>query len=168
MEYEENKGAIISTCGHYRYSLWRKWGYDERNLHIIMLNPSTADANEDDPTIRRCIGFAKDNGHSGIFISNLFALRTSDPKVLYRHPHPVSDPHRANKNDVHIRLNDMECCRTIFAWGAHGSHKHRDIQIIDRFPGAGCLGFTLAGHPKHPLYLPKNSPIVAYKPLKTA
>lgn len=77
-----DKGAIISGCGKYRYSLWRTWDKKLPKVMFIMLNPSTADAYEDDPTIRRCINFAKSWGYGGIVVGNLFAYRATNPKKL--------------------------------------------------------------------------------------
>lgn len=83
------KSAIISECGKYRYSLSRIWDENKANVLFIMLNPSTADGDVDDPTIRRCIGFAKSWGYGGIYVGNLFAYRATDPKELLKVENPI-------------------------------------------------------------------------------
>lgn len=81
-------GAAIA--GEYRYKLWRVTGAPGTSVALfVMLNPSTADATDDDPTIRRCIRFARDWGHARLLVANLYALRATDPRALSRHPDPV-------------------------------------------------------------------------------
>ncbi len=82
------KEAVISDCGRYRYRLTRRWG-DGPLLSFIMLNPSTADAEVDDPTIRRCMGFARRDGYGGIVVGNLYAFRTTKPKALFAADNPL-------------------------------------------------------------------------------
>lgn len=79
---EQLRGAVISDDGRYRYRLWRTWAPELPRMAWIMLNPSTADAEVDDPTIRRCVGFAKREGCGGIEVVNLYAYRSTDPSVL--------------------------------------------------------------------------------------
>ena len=82
MQQLTEAGALLSSCGTYRYRLWRYWHTEREPLIFIMLNPSTADAMQDDPTIRKCIGFAKRLGFGGIEVVNLFAYRATDPRDL--------------------------------------------------------------------------------------
>src|SRR5262245_19133112 len=93
----QTKEALISPCGLYRYWLTRTWDNSLRRVCWVMLNPSTADAEQDDPTIRRCVGFARSWGAGGIIVVNLFAFRASDPKALLRAADPVGPD-----NDGHI------------------------------------------------------------------
>ncbi len=79
----DERSAIISECGKYRYWLWRRWSHAPI-LCFVLLNPSTADGMKDDPTVRKCIGFAKLNGFGGIGIANLFAWRATEPRELVR------------------------------------------------------------------------------------
>ncbi len=143
------RDAAISDCGKYRWSLSRCWKEtsDRDWLGWIMLNPSVADAGRDDPTIRRCMAFAKDWGFNGIAVRNLFALRATDPTELYKAADPVG-------------IVDG-CPLVIAAWGTLGSLRGRDRQVIDLFVQRGvtlkCLGKTQAGHPRHPLYVPANA-----------
>lgn len=76
------KGAQLSDCGKYRYALWRCWSFAEGLLIFVMCNPSTADADKDDATIRKCVGFAKRLGFGGISVVNLCPIRSTDPKLL--------------------------------------------------------------------------------------
>ena len=86
------KGAIISDCQKYRYALWRNWDLSKDKVMFIGLNPSTADHIEDDPTIRRCIGFAKSWGYGGLYMMNLFSYRTSNPSKLKNVKDPIGNP----------------------------------------------------------------------------
>src|SRR3954468_18218250 len=112
----DQRGAILSDDGLYRYRLWRIWDDLAPVMVWVMLNPSTADADVDDPTIRKCIGFAKRHRHGGIILANLFAWRTTDPRELPRAADPVGPA-----NDEHIRW----ACRApllatvVAGWGSH-------------------------------------------------
>lgn len=116
----------------------------------IMLNPSTADAALDDPTIRRCIGFSQRWGFGGLVVVNLFALRATDPKELLKHRSPIGD-----RNDAFIKMAIEGCALTVCAWGTAGNFMQRDEQVKNLLNGHKPvhLGLTKNGHPKHPLYL---------------
>ena len=103
--------AVLSECGSYRYALTREWA-DGKCVAWLMLNPSTADADIDDPTIRRCIGFARQWGYGRLVVVNLFALRATDPRVLVRNADPVG-----SKNDFYIAKAMKEAQEVICAWG---------------------------------------------------
>ncbi|MBF6333571.1 DUF1643 domain-containing protein [Nocardia transvalensis] len=146
---EEHRSAILSPCGTYRYELTRRWSPGPL-AGWIMLNPSTADADVDDPTVRRCIAFARGWGYGGIVIRNLYALRASDPRELDDHPAPVGPD-----NDDHL----SHCGReelTVLAWGSRGGD--RGLAVMERLARQGVplhqLAMTAAGQPRHPLYLP--------------
>lgn len=145
-------GATISEDGLYRYDLFRRWHHDGENILWIMLNPSTADASIDDPTIRRVVGFSKRWGYTTAWVVNLFALRATDPKELKRAADPVG-----MLNDYVIRDRIEKADAIVAAWGAHGDYKLRSMEIerivnnMDR--RLLCLGVTQAGHPRHPLYV---------------
>ena len=141
--------ADISDCGCYRWSLTRIWNEDQPPLVCIGLNPSTADAPKDDPTIRRCIGFSRRNGNGGIVMINLFAFRSTDSKVLRELEDPVGI-----KNDHTIRFFS-ENNRTILAWGNETSFMRSRVAAVIgmlRRP-LFCLGKTKNGSPRHPLYV---------------
>lgn len=153
---EPTSGAVFSDCGTYRYRLWRTWGDGER-VAFCMLNPSTATEVENDPTIRRCIGFAKDLGFRGLVVVNLFALRSTDPAALLEHPEPIGP-----KNLKHIVETARECSRVVAAWGAHKAAEERGPSLANFLRGhhdveLACLGKTKSGAPRHPLYLRKDA-----------
>lgn len=147
------KGAIISDCGQYRYSLWRIWDEDKPRVLFIMLNPSTADESKDDPTIRRCIGFAKSWGYGGFYVGNLFAYRSSSPKDLLSATHP-----KGLHNYAHLVDMESKCEKVVFAWGNGPILKKLKIELPTETVGkapAYCIALSKDGTPKHPLYLPK-------------
>lgn len=150
--------AVISDCGRYRYELIRRWGNDPM-LEFIMLNPSTADANKDDPTIRRCIGFAKRWGYGALVVRNLYAYRATSPTILAAADDPIGP-----LNAAYLGNNIAHC--TVVAWGANPAVAGwlqgypYDITKSLRRPRFVCLGLTTKGHPRHPLYIPSSfSPI---------
>jgi hypothetical protein len=148
--------AVISPCGLYRYTLDRSWSGAPRGVvNWIMLNPSTADANTDDPTIRRVIAFTWSWGYCDLVVTNLFALRSTDPDRLRRALDPIGP-----ENDRHILEAAMQAQLVVCAWGAHGSYLGRDKAVLAMLRGRGikphALKLTLAGRPVHPLYLPSH------------
>lgn len=152
-------GAILSDDQRYRYLLDRTWLPEATKLTFVMLNPSTADAAEDDPTIRRCIGFAKREGFGGIRVVNLYAFRATDPKVMLREIDPVGPG-----NDNHITGACLD--RTVVvAWGANAApHRAREVlRILNRCNArVFSLGTTASGAPRHPLYVKGDQPLVPY------
>ena len=143
------RAAVLSDCGRYRYRLWRKWADSEhRPILWVMLNPSTADAEIDDPTIRRCMQFSKRWGYGAMWVGNLYAFRSSDPSVLWGMG--ASEAHGPD-NARHLRGMANESALTVCAWGAPGSNGtpgHRDYWSPG---GLWCIGRTKDGFPKHPL-----------------
>lgn len=152
VEPEIRGDAQFSKCGRYRYWLFREWNFHGDWCAFIMLNPSTATATEDDPTIRRCIGFARAWGFGAVEIVNLFAWRATDPADLKKATDPVGElTDRAILAGADIRK------LVVAAWGVHGAHMGRDEQVREMLGEEGIvlhhLGLTKDGHPKHPLYL---------------
>jgi hypothetical protein len=149
---QETSSAVLSPCGTYRYQLRRQWG-DDLTCGWVMLNPSTADADVNDPTIRRCISFARSWGYDGIIVVNLFALRATNPRQLKVHPDPIGE------NDRYIESAVTEMDMVICAWGAHPFAAKRAPKVIDILrkyracPEVCCLGTTRDGLPRHPLYV---------------
>lgn len=148
--------AELSDCGTYRYELRRVWGDPDRLACFVMLNPSTATAEDDDPTIRRCVGYARAWRLGGICVRNLFALRATDPADLARHPHPTGPD-----NDRWLAAPSSAAV-TVAAWGVHGSLHDRADRVRELLDAHGVelhrLGeLTRDGHPRHPLYLPASA-----------
>lgn len=146
---------MLSTCGTYRYRLWRYWSWTGSAARFIMLNPSTADSSLDDPTIRKCVGFARRLGFSGIEVVNLFAYRATDPDDLKRANYPVGP-----ENDLHIRAALSTATQAICAWGANAASPivaHRAEQMrhmLDAmYVQPMALAITKSGQPSHPLML---------------
>jgi hypothetical protein len=143
-------GAVFSPCLIFRYRLWWTWAAGPR-VAFIGLNPSTADATADDPTVRRCIGFARAWGYGGVDVVNLFAFRATEPRVLKR----AVDPNGPDNND-HLFEVAKGVGRVVAAWGVHGTHCDRDDTVLELLRAAGvkvsCLSRTRAGYPRHPLY----------------
>jgi hypothetical protein len=158
------RSADISACGAYRYRLTRSWGSGHM-LPFVMLNPSTADADIDDPTIRRCMGFARREGAGGIVVVNLFAYRSVNPAVLHEVGDPFGPSNAAALADVArdaVRSSGVVVC----AWGASVSVRGADRSAIRLLRHLGArlvtLGVTQAGHPRHPLYVKSNQSLVEF------
>jgi hypothetical protein len=145
--------------GRYRYTLARNIGGEKGIVLFCMLNPSTADDTADDPTIRRCKGFAKLWGYTQLRVVNLFAIRSTDPKAL----RDMDDPVGNGTNEIiadELKKADL----LVLAWGATGGFVYQKMLFLDRFGKHPwkCLGVTKAGHPKHPLYIPYKVELVDY------
>ncbi|MEY3660704.1 MAG: hypothetical protein RLZZ169_1530 [Pseudomonadota bacterium] len=140
-------GAELSTCGTYRYALWRRWS-DSSSLLFVMLNPSTADESQDDPTIRRCISFAQQWGHGGITIANLFAFRSPHPSALRGATDPIGP-----ENDQWLQKLAGQSAVVVGAWGNHGLYLKRGEAVAAMVPPMQCLGMTKRSQPRHPLYV---------------
>lgn len=151
----------ISDCGKYRYTLTRSWG-DGLRLHFIMLNPSTADAENDDRTISRCIRFAKRENYGGLVVLNLFAFRATNPKDMEKADDPVGP------NNVEILKECLaDSVKTVCAWGAHSmaaNTKYESVRLLRDYVGdTYCLGHTSKGYPRHPLYVKGDQPLIPFK-----
>jgi len=142
------RSAHFSHCGRYLYALWRTWDARRPSMLIIGLNPSTADAIEDDPTIRRCIRFADDRGYWRLAVANLFAYRATRPADLRRTRHPID---KANDRWLLRLAAESDIC--VAAWGDGGRYVGRDAQIIALLGDVKCLRVTASGAPRHPLYV---------------
>lgn len=150
----------FSPCRQYRYTLWREWDqlFNKEYAMFIGLNPSTADETKDDPTIRRCIGFAKAWGYGALCMTNLFAIRSTDPNAIKAFESSIGID-----NDYWIKECAKEAGIIIAAWGNHGKYVGRDKQLAKMVTNLHCLGITQTGAPKHPLYLPKGSKPIIYR-----
>jgi hypothetical protein len=161
------RAAVLSKCGNYRYVLMRQLQGMGPPMVFCMLNPSTADHANDDPTIRRCIGFANREGASALAVINLFAFRSTNPYDLLADGMDPVGP----ENDEAIRgvLRTMNR-RVVCAWGASLSAecfvRSRAISVERMLRATGaelvCLGTTARGLPRHPLYVKADQPLVPY------
>lgn len=157
--------ADISDCGTYRYLLKRtlntplRWN---KPCLFIMLNPSTADAVKNDPTIRRCISFAEREGCTELTVVNLFALRATNPKELQKHLNPIGP-----KNDLCIEEEVKKHANgiVIAAWGSNRFAFDRADSVACAFGPFKCLGTNLDGNPRHPLYVKSDQPLEDYEGL---
>lgn len=156
--------AVLSVDGVYRYELIREWKQFGKRMVFIMLNPSTADASVDDPTIRRCMGYARREGCGGIKVYNLFALRATDPKELAKSADPNGE---SNYYHVSTALEIAEEWRDIVvaAWGAYPKARRSGVyKLIANHPNVRCLGTTANGSPRHPLYVKGDQPLTEWPP----
>ena len=164
----------FSPCRRYRYVLIRELGDPMVNVEkplgsfllVIGLNPSTADETQNDPTITRCIGFAQRWGFRKLVMMNIFAFRATDPSVMKRAKDPLGAV-----NDLRL-LEIAKHCHArggivLAAWGVHGAHGDRGSVVKAMMAQAGvplyCLGTTSAGHPKHPLYLARDTQPIPFQ-----
>ncbi len=150
--FQSEPAAVFSPCRKYRYELWRRWSPGPY-VAFIGLNPSTADESLDDPTIRRCIGFAKAWGYGALCMLNLFSFRATDPAVMKTEEFPIG----GHENDLALRSRAEGAGVVIAAWGIHGVHQERDQAVRKLVANLHCLGTTKDGHPRHPLYLKADS-----------
>lgn len=149
--------AQISDCGAYRYALERAWSIGTSRMLFVGLNPSTADCVSDDPTIRRCVQFAKREGHDGLLMGNLFAFRTKSPAELRKALLPVGPD-----NDYWLKKLGERATQVVLSWGNHGRLLGRDQSVAAMFKGAFCFGITGEGQPTHPLYQRHDTPLRAF------
>ncbi|MCS6126907.1 DUF1643 domain-containing protein [Shewanella baltica] len=149
LEYPQlNSHAVLSPCRRYRYALSRVWDTNKPFVLFIGLNPSTADELQDDPTIRRCIGFAKSWGYGGLVMANLFAYRATDPYEMMEVSKPVGD-----MNDQWLETLAEAAGVIVAAWGNHGAFINRSLEVRRLLPDLCYLKLNASGEPAHPLYL---------------
>ncbi len=148
-------GVLFSGDGVYRYTLHRERSEGSGMINFLMLNPSTADLETNDPTVERCQRRAFQMGYKKVVVTNLFALRSTDPKKLYKTADPIGPD-----NDFHILRCAAVADMVICAWGTHGDFKHRGYEVRLMLGKANiplwCLKLTKTGIPAHPLYISYN------------
>jgi len=156
--------ALISECGKYRYSLERDTGplWPEKDpIIFIMLNPSTADHIDNDPTITRCIGFANKWFRSALIVGNLYAFRATNPKELWKASDPVGPENDFHLSEMMKRTKDIVC-----AWGNNAKSK-RVYEFLDIAHNAGarlwCLSITKQGQPQHPLFVKADTGLIEFR-----
>lgn len=142
--------ATFDHSGRYRYHLTRRWQTGRGHVVFVLLNPSTADEHREDPTVRRCMGYARRWGARELRVVNIFAYRATKPADMLAVADPVGP-----ENDRAIRTACLRASRVVFGWGAHGSHLSRSDAVVKLLKDrrAYCLGTTALGEPRHPLYL---------------
>ena len=144
--------ALYSDCEAYRYALTREWDPSGRKVLFVMLNPSKATEVQNDPTVERCERRARVLGFGAFRVTNIFAYRATDPRVLKAQDAPTGP-----ENDQVIRDGVAWADTVIAAWGAHGDHLGRGAEVAALLSGLGCapqhFGLSKAGHPRHPLYI---------------
>lgn len=157
---DADSGACFDETRTYRYSLWRRWkppNPDQSSICgdlilWVMLNPSTADENVLDPTIKRCVGYSKDWGFSGLVVTNLFAYRATVPGLMKKQ----GDPTGGERCERAIQFFADRCQMVMAGWGNHGAHQFRSKDVLSTLRECGPvyhLGLNKSGEPKHPLYL---------------
>lgn len=155
--------AMFSEDRRFRYWLLREWDPELPKVAFIGLNPSTADETEDDPTIRRCLGFARAWDKGGLLMLNLYAYRATRPADMKAAAKRGTDIIGGQRNWVDALkgyTQSHNCDLVIAAWGTHGASRGFDVKI--RWPGLMCLERTKDGYPKHPLYLKSDLVPVEY------
>jgi hypothetical protein len=151
--------AVISADGVYRYMLSRQWDTNRLTVGFICLNPSTADADIDDQTVKKCVRFAKKWGGGELIIGNLFAFRSTDPASLKTSSDPVGP-----ENDEWLTKIAAKSDILIAAWGNHGVLGGRNAIVrANHLPRLSALRLSKDGHPSHPLYLPESLVPFAWK-----
>lgn len=156
--------AVISQCGKYRYRLYREWAQSNRMpVMWLMLNPSTADGETDDATIRRCMKFSQHWGYGAMWVGNLYAWRATNPKDL-----PAGSSEAIGEdNEAHLCDMGMQSAKVICAWGANVTTP-QSVRVIGCPGGYWHLGLTANGQPKHPLargkaFIPYGQPLAEYR-----
>lgn len=147
------RGAVLDSTEAYRYSLWRRWNSHAPKITFVLLNPSQADAHRDDPTLRRCMGFAQDWGYGSLEVVNLFAFRATRPQELRQ----AIDPIGMDCDRYLLAATRAE--QIVIAWGNWGRLHQRDqavLQLLTPHAPLYCLGLNQAGQPRHPLYVPRS------------
>jgi hypothetical protein len=148
-------GAVFSSCRRWRYLLWRQWDASKPTANFLMLNPSTADEFQLDPSCTRARVYAERWGYGSLIVTNLFGWRATDPRDMKA----ALDPVGPGNNRAIVRAA-KEAAIVVCAWGNHGAHLDRSMKVLSllqaRGVGLHALRVNGAGEPAHPLYLPGN------------
>ena len=153
------KGAKMSEDGQYRYSLWRIWDKSKPYVLFIGLNPSDADDKIDDPTLCKCIAYAKKWNFGGLYMANLFAHRDSKPENMFKENDPIGP-----ENDYWIEKLSSNAGRVVVAWGEHGTFQGRGETVLSKLSKPYCLMQLKNGQPGHPLYKDPDLELKLYNP----
>jgi hypothetical protein len=144
-------GAVFSPCRRWRYLLWRRWDETKPVANFLMLNPSTADEVQLDPSCTRARRYAERWGYGALIVTNLFGWRATDPDEMKSARNPVG-----RANDRAILAAAREAAIVVCAWGNHGAHLARSAHVKKLLEGRALhhLRLNASGEPAHPLYLP--------------
>ncbi len=155
-----DKGAAFSDCRKYRYTLWRIWQKELPFVMFIGLNPSTANEDENDATIRSVERLSKTNGYGGFYMMNCFPFVSTDPKDLVA----IADSAEQHMNNTWLMEIKLKCSDVVFAWGSFDVVKElgRDVELSEMFPQAKALIKNKNGSPRHPLYVPSTVKLVEW------
>ena len=156
-EIFKNNGAHFDETRTYRYALWRTWDESKPKIMFVGLNPSTANENDNDPTIRRVISFAQKWGYGSVFMVNLFPFVTTYPSELEKNKKNI------NENDEFVKMIASHCEKIVFAWGNFKEATIRGKEMAMKFPTAYALQINKNGTPKHPLYVRGDFNLIHYK-----
>lgn len=145
--FSQDSGALFSDCGKYRFVLWRTWDDNKPKIMFIGLNPSTANEETDDPTIRRVKNFSHSWGFGGLYMLNLFTFVSSNPEDLKICSKPDF------LADWYLKVYQDQVEKIIFAWGSFPEASQRAERVIQMFPQGYALVINKDGSPRHPLYV---------------
>lgn len=143
--------AVFSPCRKYRYSLTRVWAQLRHTVVFIMLNPSTANEHRSDPTVTRCINYARAWGYGAVTVGNIFAFRSTNPASLRTVDDPIGPDNNMHLEEI-ADMADMVVC----AWGNHGDYLGRSMDVVKLLQKHDLYGLKVTsgkGQPGHPLYL---------------
>lgn len=163
---DKSKGAHFSESKKYRYKLWRIWDNTKPLVMFIGLNPSTADASDDDPTVESVTRIALHNGYGGFYMMNLFPLVSTDPKAVLEFEKEEFGHNAFDKENArHLNEVRHECEDVVFAWGNFKVVRTlgRDQKTMEYFKDAKAIGHNKNGSPKHALYQPGKSILIKFK-----
>jgi hypothetical protein len=152
--------ASLSRCRRYRFALWRTWDATRPYVMFIGLNPSTADETTDDPTLVRCMNFARGWGYGGVCMANLFAWRATDPAAMKLAADPVG-----RRNNHWLKTLAGDAGLVVAAWGNDGVFLDRAAEVTAMLPALHCLKMNRSGQPAHPLYQPASRVPVPLEPV---
>lgn len=164
-EQERHGDAVI--IGQYRYALWRRWEQGPQQLLWVLLNPSTATGETDDPTLRRLLFYSKRLGFNALAVGNLFAYRSASPDALPR----VKEEAIGDENDRYLLQLVHESTTIVVGWGAGGGLHGRDPVVLKLLQETQrplfCLGYTQYGAPRHPLYCRNDAALQPYPAIRS-
>jgi hypothetical protein len=160
-------GATMSLCGRYRSVLWREWNAAGPSILFVGMNPSVADAAVNDPTVAREMALAKREGASRYVKVNIVDYRATDPRALAVAEWPIRSADCLPTIIAQARQAHRSGGFIVACWGAiQPMLEPYAVETERALRATGgrllCLGFTQAGHPRHPLYLRKDTPLVPY------